>query len=70
MNYILSLKKENASLQSMIETAKLEIQNFREFLNGPKFTGYESDGGRKDWIATEDVILRLREITDRLSNVE
>jgi len=37
-----------------------KLNEFIIFLNGPKFTGTESDGDRKDWISVSDVICELR----------
>ena len=38
------------------------INDFRALLHSDKFAGYDSDGDRKDWIATGDVLNWLREI--------
>lgn len=66
MNYIKSLQAENAELKNRVKKLDEEITQFIVFLNSPKFTGIEQNGtgagDRKDWIATGDVIMRLREM--------
>lgn len=69
MNYIARLKMEAVNRDMAIETAQNEITEFMAFLNSPKFTGVESDGGRKDWIATGDVMARLMELRSTLQGV-
>lgn len=59
MNYIHRLKRDNDTLQAALRAARAEIAAFREHLHGAKFVGVESDGGRKDWISTGDVLARL-----------
>jgi hypothetical protein len=67
MNFIKSLQAENNKLKEIIANSQNELQAFRIFLNSNKFTGVESDGGRKDWIATGDVIIAIQEIQRILS---
>ena len=62
MNYIKQLQAENKSLNNQIENVQGEINNFISFLHSDKFSGQQSDGERKDWIATSDVLARLREM--------
>jgi iron uptake system EfeUOB component EfeO/EfeM len=62
MNYIKQLQAQVEAAN--IRTAKLEngIQEIINHLHSAKFTGVESDGSRKDWVATSDMIIRLREV--------
>lgn len=62
MNYIHKLQIDLAQAQATVESYKKQIAQFSAFLCGPKFTGTESDGSRKDWIATSDVLFALREM--------
>lgn len=62
MNYIKKLQDENSSLKSQIKETNREINDFIHFLNTDKFIGVQSDGTRKDWISTGDVIERLKNI--------
>jgi hypothetical protein len=62
MNFIKSLQAENKQLKEIIANAQNELGAFCLFLNSNKFTGVESDGGRKDWIATGDTIKAIQEI--------
>ena len=69
MNYIRRIQAENAALVAQMKRAQDEITEFRAFvLTSPKFVGVESDGGRKDWIATADVASRLETIGSMLRN--
>lgn len=68
MNYIRRIQADNANLETTIDTANVSINDMIAFLNGPKFTGTESDGGRKDWIATGDVIAWLQNLRSDLRN--
>lgn len=61
MNYILSLKKEVAAKDAQIKSFEKSLDEFRAFLNSAKFTGTESNGERKDWISTTDVIKWISE---------
>ncbi len=68
MNYIKRLQAEKLARNAAIDRATKEISDFVAFLQtSPKFVGVESDGGRKDWIATGDVVRRLMEIDDALT---
>ena len=61
----MNLAIENNNLKKKISSALHEIDAFRIFLNGPKFTGTDN-GERKDWIATGDVLRELNEIRNHL----
>ena len=62
MNYIKTLQVENKALNSKLNQIENSIDDFTIFLNSPKFTGTQSDGSRKDWISTTDVMNRLKEL--------
>jgi hypothetical protein len=56
MNYINRLQTERAEHAEQSKAIEDSLQSFLELLHSPKFTGIESDGGRKDWISTSDVL--------------
>lgn len=60
MNHIKRLQEENAEMREKLAALDQEIRGTLGFLTSPKFQGYESDGGRKDWISTGDVDQILR----------
>ncbi len=63
MNYIKQLQEDKKNLAVKVAKVYLELNDFVIFLQtSPKFQGNESDGARKDWISTADVINRLQEI--------
>lgn len=55
MNHIHALKMENAGLRAQRDNLLQSFQAFRCFLRSAKFSGEESNGERKDWIATADL---------------
>lgn len=59
MNYIKQLQAANDAQKQTLTNLEIEINDFLRFLQSDKFTGVESDGGRKDWISTGDVIHQL-----------
>lgn len=59
MNYIQQLQGELNAALAQIDSFKGSLTNLRTFLHSPKFTGTESNGERKDWIATSDLIRLL-----------
>ena len=61
MNYIKQLQAELAAKQATLDRAVANVDAFRRFLSGPKFTGTDPDGSRKDWIATSDMFAWLSE---------
>ena len=62
MNYIKQIQSENAGLKNQIKETNIAIQDMISFLHSDKFVGVQSDGSRKDWIATNDVIYKLRDL--------
>lgn len=61
MNYIKQLEQDRLEACKKLANIMLEISDFQRFLHSEKFTGI-SNGERKDWIATKDVLSRLQEI--------
>jgi hypothetical protein len=64
MNYIKSLQNKVKELELELNNKKEKINDFVSFLHCNKFVGFESNGARKDWIATGDVLHKLIEIRD------
>lgn len=62
MNYIKQLEEDRKNLALKVANIMIEISAFQAFLHSDKFTGFDSNGDRKDWIATKDVLARLQEI--------
>lgn len=60
------IHEQNTQLKQAIVGVRIDLHAMRAFLNSPKFTGIESDGGRKDWISTGDVLNLIRGIQDNL----
>ena len=54
-NYIVRLREQITTLAAGDKALRERIQEFRVHIAGPKFSGTEHDGSRKDWIATADV---------------
>lgn len=67
MNYIKQLQQRVAGLEARADNTRDAIQDFRIYLNSPKFTGLDTDGTRKDWIATSDVYYLLDGIRNALN---
>lgn len=66
MNYIAQLQKDVEAREQAIIRANKEIDLFFRHLHSDKFAGFDSQGERKDWIATADVIARLMEMRKAL----
>ena len=66
MNYIKRLEQDRFLHANQINKADHAINDFRIFLQSPKFTGTDPDGERKDYISTADVLNRLLIIRDAL----
>jgi len=62
MNFIKSLQEEIRELKEKREITQTNLRDVLGFLCSAKFTGTESNGERKDWIATGDVDRMIREI--------
>ena len=75
-------KDEINDLKGAVAEVSREIQDFRCFLTGPKFTGTENEKHicprcswdsyteeRKDWISTSDVLAKLEQLASRLREV-
>lgn len=56
MNYIMALRQRAAEAEKEEQAINARIDEFRAHLAGPKFQGFDSDGERRDWIATSDAI--------------
>lgn len=55
MKYVTRLQAELAAAEDENRAMRDAVAEFRCHLAGPKFSGTEPDGGRKDWIAVADV---------------
>ena len=53
MNYIKSLEQQLTEEKAKIKSTSQKVQEFRSFIQGPKFTGIDLDGSRKDWISRD-----------------
>ena len=62
MNYIKQLQSDNEIRGESLRSVRNAIDEFISHLHSDKFRGHDSDGDRKDWISTADVINALREI--------
>lgn len=61
MNYIGQLKEQIAERDARLAVLETSLSEITALLHSPKFTGTESNGERKDWIATADVLNWIRE---------
>jgi hypothetical protein len=62
VNIIHRLKAEVAARDAALSRVRQDLEDFVVLLHSQKFAGQESDGSRKDWIATADVLHRLFEM--------
>ena len=62
MNYIKRLEKENSDLKKALQEDGAAVHGFKVELDAPKFNGVDTDGGRKDWMSTQDIRDRLDRI--------
>jgi hypothetical protein len=62
MNYIARLQGELAELQEQLRAKDEAMRAFRSHIASEKFSGFDQDGSRRDWIAVRDVDARLLEI--------
>jgi hypothetical protein len=68
MNYIKELQEENRLLNQKIENIDQWRNDFVAHLHSEKFSGVGSDGSRKDWIATSDVLAQLSNLRAEITN--
>lgn len=62
MNYIKRLQADLEAKTTELDAKLALIAEFERHLQAPKYQGIDSDGARKDWISTDDVIGWLRSI--------
>ena len=65
MNHIARLQADLAAAKTELEAKAEMIQLFRTHLVSDKFTGFEADGSRRDWIGTRDVFAWVSYIAGR-----
>ena len=65
-NYIQTLQEANKVKDAQLSTARESVQAMIGHLHGAKFSGQGSDGSRKDWIATGDVLAWLMSLRSEL----
>ena len=58
-NFIHTLKAENEALKRQVAAMEISMNDFRAFLQSPKFQGPDAQ-----WIGINDVWARLRVIND------
>lgn len=61
-NYIHRLQADLADRDAKLAAVIEELNHLRKSLDGPKYTGVDSDGARKDWMATTDLGLWIERI--------
>ncbi len=64
MTYIRTLQNDLKAAIAKISAKDDAVSEFRIHLHGPKFQRLDLGGGRKDWIAVSDVLVRLTRISD------
>jgi hypothetical protein len=62
VNHIARLQDELAELQEQLRAKDEAVRAFRAHIASEKFSGFDQDGSRRDWIAVRDVDARLLEI--------
>jgi hypothetical protein len=62
VNHIARLQDELAELQEQLRAKDEAMRAFRSHIASEKFSGFDQDGSRRDWIAVRDVDARLLEI--------
>lgn len=68
MNYIKQLQQDLAGKKAFETSIRRSFMDFWRYLHSPKFTGFEGNGERKDWIATSDVLKWLQETESEAVN--
>jgi len=66
MNYINKIQSERNELAHNINRTDYAIQDFKEYLMSDKFTGFDYQDDRKDWISTAEVLARMELIRKEL----
>lgn len=66
MNYIHQLRQQVETRNTAIAHAQVSINRMMAHLATDKFIGTDSNGDRKDWISTTDVVNFLRELRSEL----
>lgn len=61
-NYIKTLEAIGAERAERLQAIHERIEFMRMHLLSAKFSGIDTDGGRKDWIATSDVLRFIEEL--------
>lgn len=59
MNTITQLQGALAEVQEQLQAKDEALRAFRVHIASGKFSGFDSDGSRRDWIAVRDVDARL-----------
>jgi hypothetical protein len=62
VNHIARLQDELAELQEQLRAKDEAVRAFRAHIASEKFSGFDQDGSRRDWIEVRDVDARLLEI--------
>ena len=60
MNYIKKLQADLEAKTVELDAKLALIAEFERHLQGPKYQGADTNGTRKDWISTNDVVDWLR----------
>ena len=61
-NFIKRLEYDLADANAKLAGVEEELNCLRRSIDGPKYTGVDSDGGRKDWMATADIALWIERL--------
>jgi hypothetical protein len=59
VNHIQRLQRDLDEAQAKLTHTLLQVEELRSYLFLPKFVGVDTNGDRKDWVATGDVLARL-----------
>lgn len=70
MNHIQRLTEDNADKGERITATAEALQDFRVFLLSDKFSGVDTNGERKDWIATGDVQRQIDSLLSILNGTD
>ena len=61
-SYIKTLQSIGAMASQRLIDKEAKLMDFRAHLLSQKFSGIDTDGDRKDWIATADVLRWIEDI--------